>query len=829
MHDAFQAFRRILRLKARRLMNRYRRMVPFSGSRAGDQQRNRTARTSGGGRILSFLVLFLFLMPVFFLVYVLLVRLQVGVTPDVTRTPSPAGSAVGEHAPPDGWSGTESDWAQLDDSEKNWINTWARAVESAENQRSISTIISMIWPREELVQSRTYLYRAALLLLIAFFAKIGLDLGLRRNRTVTLDMDLEWMLTMPVSPALVYAAKVIERTLLDVTGWLIFTAFYGLLLWFWGYTWTLPALLVGAVLLTNFIAALVTFATDVFLHRLFSRYVIESISAGFHLVYIGLIVLIFPLMSLEGLSHATEDPYFLLRWADTLGVWLLYNPLGLGLYVVQNGFSLKTIGLTVGLGAEFAGLFAVWFLFVHVLSRHGLEVIQSGHTPGTAAETAALRSFNRCGRLGTILKKELLLLWRNKNLVIQMLVPLFFLAMYWIPVRYAETLFLDRTMAVGIAVSLGMYLLMTIAPMNVYYEQQGLWLNYTVPRSPANVLLSKTLVWSGVSLIYMFAFYGYTVVLRGTVSVVDLGYMGLFAPALVLYALCGAGFGVIGADPLASESRDRMRMDLVLIYIFIGVLFLTGLFTPGVWPRLVSLLIFGALTGAVVHKGRIRVPYLLDPTEEPPRTLDASDGLLYIALFFFVQNVAGLLLVLEGVVPPGPIIVLSYFYGGLVTVVVSAYLLWRTGTSLDENQPFFNLQAWTSIPLYAIPVGALMAGIGLSYQWMIEWLPFVQVPERTTLPMSANWLYLLALVGAPVFEEFLFRGLLFNGLKSSFTFWPAALLSAALFAVVHPPTSLVPVFLAGLATAWVFERTGNLLAPIGVHAIYNGVIVIVLM
>ncbi len=821
MRETFNTFRRILQLKARQLMNRYQRMIPFSGSGPEDGRRTGTGRSSGGGRILSFLVLFLFLIPVFLLVYVLLVRLQVGVRPDAQPV-SPSEQQV--RSEEGGAEDTNGD--ELDESERQWLDTWNQAVDSAENRRSISTIVSMIWPQEEFVFTRSYLQRAALLLLIAFLVKISLDLGLRRTRTVKLDLDLEWMLTMPVSPALVYAAKVIERTLLDVTGWLIFTAFYGVLLWFWGYTWTLPVVVIAAVLLSNFVAALLTFAVDVFLHRLFSRYVIESIAAGFHLVYIGLFLLIVPLMNPEGLSHATRESYFLLRWADTADVWLLYNPLGLGLNVLQSGVSLRTAGLTLGLLAEYAGLFVLWYLFVDVLSRQGLEIIQSGHTPGEAARKSPLRVLNRGGRMGSILKKELLLLWRNKNLVIQMLVPLFFLAMYWIPVSYAEAFFLNRTMALGIAVSLGLYLLMTIAPMNVYYEQKGLWLNYTVPHSPAKMLLGKSLVWSGVSLVYMVAFYGYTVFLRGTLTFLDLGYMALFAPALVLFALCGAGFGIIGTDPLASETRDRVRMDLILIYVFLGGLFLTGLFTPGLWPRLVSLLIFGVLTLAVVNKARDRVPYLLDPVEEPPRTLQASDGLLFIAVFFFVQNIAGLLLALEGVVTPGPILVLSYFYGGLVTVVASAYLLWRTGTTLDENQHFFNLKYVSSIPVYAITIGGLMAGIGLGYQWAMEWVPFIEVPERTSWPIQQRGLYLLAVVGAPVVEEFLFRGLLFNGLKSTLTFWPAALISAALFAVVHPLITIVPVFLVGLATAYVFDRTKNLLAPIGLHATYNCLIVL---
>jgi membrane protease YdiL (CAAX protease family) len=47
------------------------------------------------------------------------------------------------------------------------------------------------------------------------------------------------------------------------------------------------------------------------------------------------------------------------------------------------------------------------------------------------------------------------------------------------------------------------------------------------------------------------------------------------------------------------------------------------------------------------------------------------------------------------------------------------------------------------------------------------------------------------------------------------------LASAALFALVHPPFAVIPVFGLGIAAAVAFQRTGFLLAPIIAHATYN--------
>jgi ABC-2 type transport system permease protein len=44
------------------------------------------------------------------------------------------------------------------------------------------------------------------------------------------------------------------------------------------------------------------------------------------------------------------------------------------------------------------------------------------------------------------------------------------------------------------------------------------------------------------------------------------------------------------------------------------------------------------------------------------------------------------------------------------------------------------------------------------------------------------------------------------------------------FAVVHPPLSMIPVFVLGVCTAVAYERGKMLLAPMLAHGIYNAVI-----
>jgi membrane protease YdiL (CAAX protease family) len=83
---------------------------------------------------------------------------------------------------------------------------------------------------------------------------------------------------------------------------------------------------------------------------------------------------------------------------------------------------------------------------------------------------------------------------------------------------------------------------------------------------------------------------------------------------------------------------------------------------------------------------------------------------------------------------------------------------------------------------------------------------------------------LLAVVFAPVTEELLFRGVLYQALRSrGFHRW-AVWGTSLLFALVHSNAlTFVPLTFLALVFIGLFERTGNLLAPIAAHAGFNGI------
>ncbi len=82
------------------------------------------------------------------------------------------------------------------------------------------------------------------------------------------------------------------------------------------------------------------------------------------------------------------------------------------------------------------------------------------------------------------------------------------------------------------------------------------------------------------------------------------------------------------------------------------------------------------------------------------------------------------------------------------------------------------------------------------------------------------WLAMVLVI--PVGEEIVFRGALYGGLRRGLPAPWAMVISGLIFASLHDVSVFLPVALLGMLLAWAYERTGSLLVPCLVHALQNG-------
>lgn len=95
------------------------------------------------------------------------------------------------------------------------------------------------------------------------------------------------------------------------------------------------------------------------------------------------------------------------------------------------------------------------------------------------------------------------------------------------------------------------------------------------------------------------------------------------------------------------------------------------------------------------------------------------------------------------------------------------------------------------------------------------------VPIFTEL--SNPWFLLLGgTTVAPIAEEVFFRGFVFAGLRQQYSWQKAALISSALFALIHLQlTAAIPIFILGYIFAYLYYRSNSIWPAILMHVSTN--------
>jgi membrane protease YdiL (CAAX protease family) len=205
--------------------------------------------------------------------------------------------------------------------------------------------------------------------------------------------------------------------------------------------------------------------------------------------------------------------------------------------------------------------------------------------------------------------------------------------------------------------------------------------------------------------------------------------------------------------------------------------------------------------------------------------------------------VAGVLVVAFGIdlttgAPDGPSVAL--------TIVVDVVTLVGLAGWLQRRHPGWLRLLWIppagarfkafatgyGLGLVLYLVVALIVGTLLTLLFRAVLGESVTAPEQLSSDLSVlgkMGAALLAIVVAPITEEFFFRGMLFRSVRDRWGFWVGALSSSLLFGLAHYVASpwrdalllqTVMVF-TGLGLCWIYERRGTIVAPIGAHMAFN--------
>lgn len=202
-------------------------------------------------------------------------------------------------------------------------------------------------------------------------------------------------------------------------------------------------------------------------------------------------------------------------------------------------------------------------------------------------------------------------------------------------------------------------------------------------------------------------------------------------------------------------------------------------------------------------------------------------GLAYRSLFPFEVELGPHILLFQALFlhVPALVILIGVFYHRRRSGREQLGLSWRRMPAMAGLSVLLYLASipilWFYSALYQIFLHQLGCNLYLQDVAQIFLVP------ASTLEKVA--MYFVAIIVAPVFEEFLFRGVLLPWAIRRAGFWPGVVVVSFFFAGMHLHLpSFLPLFILSAMFCIAYARTRSLLVPIGMHACFNAVTVVLL-
>jgi hypothetical protein len=634
------------------------------------------------------------------------------------------------------------------------------------------------------------------------------------------EWDLEWLVTLPLPLSTLLLGRLVERAVTNSAGLLMLGPFLSVIAWTCGFRWSAPFVGVGLTFALLFVVATFQTLVDTGLRLSLSPPKLRNLQAVISLISV--------LPLLLALSIAMPDNKLLIDWVPALPSWIDLLPTGLAVRALAAANrSSMALWSAVMLG-EIAALVAIGYALLQRQLRYG--VVATGGREAVARRPREKRDADGILRsaqalLSAVQRRELILLGRDRTFMVQTLV---------LPVVVVGTqVFLNARTNIladaiehpenlaAIAFALPAYMLMLSAFQTLNAEGQALWILYTVPHQLESILRQKAKLWAAAAMIYPLTILAVALGVSGHVTRAFAGAAVIVLLGVPIFAVIATALGVFGCDPLATEVHRRIRLTYTYLYFLLGSLYVYAVYASTIWQRAAMVILTALVAVALWQKARDRFDYLLDPTASPPARVSVSDGLIAALMFFVMQAlVIGFFQVGKLDVPAAQIIWIAFCSAGAITYGAMRFVYWRARTAGVPRLVGPDLPRALSVGF----AGGLVASLaGLAYIEIAASMDLLSLP-RTDQVADRLWLAALAIGAAPVFEEFIFRGLIFGGLRRSLGPATATLASAAIFAIVHPPMSVVPVFFMAVCAALVYERTKVLAAAMAVHAVYNAAV-----
>jgi membrane protease YdiL (CAAX protease family) len=638
--------------------------------------------------------------------------------------------------------------------------------------------------------------------------------------------NLEWLFSFPVRARDLFLARALAAPFASPLVWVVLFPFYAVVFGCAGLGLASLVLGAAAAIYVALWGGGLRVLLETTLRRALSVIWVSRLQA---------ILLTFSLLPLAAGYAVAFSPVTagLLDWAGSRPNALLYEPLTLPLSLAAGG-ARAALGVGLGLGA-----LAAWIAACVAIAE---RMVRDGVATG-GAEFRVVRggADGAVGRPATLLRGVRLKEWRSllrdrRTRAQAFIAPLLLLSMqFLLNPSLAHAISDNPRHAATAAFAVSAFSLTTSAFTALAAEGPALYWLYTVPVDLKHALIDKLWVRGLLSAGFALLVFLVTWVTSPASFLSSLPYAALALAGIALYSVIALGIGTLGTDPLEPEPRRRVRPGGMYLFMLLAALYAHAIYTPSLWTKVVQLALSALLAYAVWQKLGQRLPFLLDPTEAPPPAITVADGVT-AALGFFVLS--ALLALPFGNGEHTPALALLVSTAGAGSLVAALALLAFRRNRIPDMWRALGLRrpggVGPSAPralALGLVAGGAAAALSLGYSALARRIPgLAEGLDAAQLSLAQLdrdarlWLLALSVLAAPLFEELIFRGILYRGFRHSLGPGLSALASALVFALVHPAATALPVFVMAWLAASVYERTRWLATPVAAHMTYNAVV-----
>lgn len=166
---------------------------------------------------------------------------------------------------------------------------------------------------------------------------------------------------------------------------------------------------------------------------------------------------------------------------------------------------------------------------------------------------------------------------------------------------------------------------------------------------------------------------------------------------------------------------------------------------------------------------------------------------------------------------------IGYLVGmSLMVILTLAYRRYRGGRGSLVNFSLKGLEPTRLLSLFMV-----LLATSVVIEPLVNLLP--GEPDYNYLGRG-GWALLSTVVFAPLFEEVIFRGVIFGSVRSRHGVIAALLISSLCFGLAHGvPSQIVATFIIGLILGYAYLRSGSLITSMTLHALNNALAMLLIM